>query len=744
MSETAAPARVVELTRTVEQLRRTIDALIIAAERRTAEQSDGAAVATWQRNLSLQQRIVERTNRVRIAEQLLRSVIDSLDTGLCILAADGTIIDTNREWAEMLGAGEGGGLGVERHTSFFSLAEERPAGLGALLAEAAMTVREILAGREAASGPGHRVLVQGDERWWKMRVDRVRGHEEAQAVVTLEDITGQMRIQEELRQATRIASRLALVARHTGDAVVITDGWGVIEWVNDAFVKMSGFSSADAVGQLRTDLLHNWQPQAALENHVMTEGQVVFSEFKTRAKDGRPYWLRIELYRVLDDDGEVRFVGVEHDVTDRRAEEDALMTAIGRSDALADELSTEKAVLTGVISAIPHLTYWKDNAGRYHGHNEAFLAMRGVPRGTDLIGRTDDELGSQDDFSRTLVEIEYQVMTTGQAVIDQRVVIPRSHGDTRTVLMSVLPQPDATGQTSGLIGVGADVTRISELERQLNQTNRLESIGQLAAGISHEINTPIQFVSDNTRFVAQSFAQMLLLVRLASQLCTQPTGDEAAQTVTRLREVLEDIDVEFLLEEIPGALTESLEGLDRVAQIVRAMKDFSHPGQGRHATDINRAIENTAQVARNEWKYHAVLDLRLGTDVGLVPCYEGELKQVILNLIVNAAHAIEAKGAHADGGLGHIEIRTARFDDHVEIAVADDGTGMDEATKQHIFDPFFTTKEVGKGTGQGLSMAYASIVQKHGGAIQVESAPGSGTKFVIILPAHIDSPAPTP
>jgi signal transduction histidine kinase len=170
------------------------------------------------------------------------------------------------------------------------------------------------------------------------------------------------------------------------------------------------------------------------------------------------------------------------------------------------------------------------------------------------------------------------------------------------------------------------------------------------------------------------------------------------------------------------------------------MKDFSHPGQGRADVDVNRAVESTAQVARNEWKYHAQLDLRLGADVGLIPCYEGELKQVVLNLIVNAAHAIEAAGPRPDGSLGHISIGTTRVAGMVHIVIRDDGIGMDEATSQRIFDPFFTTKEVGKGTGQGLSMAYASVVQKHGGAIRVESSPGNGTAFVVSLPAQVAAP----
>ncbi|WP_051798738.1 sensor histidine kinase [Catenuloplanes japonicus] len=425
---------------------------------------------------------------------------------------------------------------------------------------------------------------------------------------------------------------------------------------------------------------------------------------------------------------------------DREADR-TLLTAIERSEALAQELSTEKALLDGVISSIPQLTYWKDFAGCYHGHNAAFLAMRGIPHGVDVLGRTEAELPVADELSRVLPEVEAQVIATGRPVVDQQVTIAPADGPSRSLLLSVLPQLGAAGEIEGLIGVGADVTRVSELERQLNQANRLEAIGQLAAGIAHEINTPIQFVSDNTRFVAESFASILALVKRVSDVCEADNPDPA-EAMAGLRDALGTIDLDFLIDEIPGAVSESLEGLERVAQIVRAMKDFSHPGQGRRDTDINRAVESTVQVARNEWKYHALLHLDLHPDVGQVPCYEGELKQVVLNLIVNAAHAIESRRQQAsDAPLGKIQISTRRYDDRVEISVADDGIGMSDAVQARIFDPFFTTKGVGKGTGQGLSMVYSSVVQKHGGAIRVESAPDEGARFIIALPVGVAVPA---
>jgi len=210
----------------------------------------------------------------------------------------------------------------------------------------------------------------------------------------------------------------------------------------------------------------------------------------------------------------------------------------------------------------------------------------------------------------------------------------------------------------------------------------------------------------------------------------------------RLKVALQNVDLEFLGEEIPSALTQSLEGLDRVAQIVRAMKDFSHPGTGRAAADLNRAVESTAQVSRNEWRYVATLDLDLSPDVGLVRCFEGELKQVLLNIVVNAAQAIAAERIRTvNATLGHIGIRTERTTDGITITIEDDGPGMDDSVRRRVFDPFFTTKPVGQGTGQGLSLAYAVIVQKHGGTLAVTSVPGAGAQFCITLPDQPETEA---
>jgi len=273
----------------------------------------------------------------------------------------------------------------------------------------------------------------------------------------------------------------------------------------------------------------------------------------------------------------------------------------------------------------------------------------------------------------------------------------------------------------------------ARMEMQLRQAQKLEAIGQLAAGIAHEINTPTQYIGDNTVFLRDAVRDLLLFVAEVSTYAHQHDSDpECAHFRTRIQE----LDLEFLRSEIPRAIEQNLDGVGRVSRIVAAMKDFSHPsGDTKENINLNRAIESTVAVSHNEWKYVAELELDLDPALPLVPCFPGEFNQVILNLIVNAAHAIEeARQASGTTALGRIGIRTRAQDARVEVRVSDTGTGIPEAICGRIFDPFFTTKPVGKGTGQGLSIAHTVIVDKHGGRISVESQVGQGSTFIIQLP----------
>ncbi len=279
--------------------------------------------------------------------------------------------------------------------------------------------------------------------------------------------------------------------------------------------------------------------------------------------------------------------------------------------------------------------------------------------------------------------------------------------------------------------------KLQESQSQLVQAQKLEAIGQLAAGIAHEINTPAQFVGDNTRFVTECFDDLMAVLSAQGDL-VKSCEDQGlmAEAIGKIKELEEEKDLDFIREEAPAALEQSLEGLGRIAHIVLAMREFSHPGE-RHKTpsSINKTIETTVTVSRNEWKYVAEIDLDLAENLSPVECHPNEIGQIWLNLIVNASHAIGdvVEGTEDKGRIG---IRTYGDDDQVTIEVSDTGAGIPEDIRNRIYEPFFTTKEVGTGSGQGLAFVYDIVVNKHGGTIECDTGEGKGTTFLIRLPVR--------
>jgi signal transduction histidine kinase len=272
------------------------------------------------------------------------------------------------------------------------------------------------------------------------------------------------------------------------------------------------------------------------------------------------------------------------------------------------------------------------------------------------------------------------------------------------------------------------------MEVQLRQAQKLEAVGQLAAGIAHEINTPTQYISDNVRFLEEAFKSLAGILKEEGDLLEAASTDPAlAGRIEVIRELMRREDLDYLLGEVPRAIQQSLEGLTRVSSIVKAMKIFSHPGvAGRVVVDLNQCVETTCIVARNEWKYVALLETDLAPGLPRITCYPGEVNQMILNLIINAAHAIEAT-LGGSGGKGAIRVRTFRDADWAVLEVEDTGTGIPKLIRDQIFLPFFTTKPVGKGTGQGLAIVH-SVAAKHGGTVTFESEEGKGTTFTVKLP----------
>lgn len=281
-----------------------------------------------------------------------------------------------------------------------------------------------------------------------------------------------------------------------------------------------------------------------------------------------------------------------------------------------------------------------------------------------------------------------------------------------------------------------NVTNVLRMQRQLLQAQKLEAVGRLASGIAHEINTPMQYVQNNIVFVQQALLDVINLLReLEHNLVPEAVELDCLESLRAFRCRLAEADLGFLAAEVPAGLSDALEGIERVARIVSAMKEFSHPGTTEKvATDVQHVIENVATISRNEWKHIASLTVDVPPDLPLVPCRPDSLNQVLLNLIINSAHAIEKKNGGKSGEMGEIRIKVALLDGACEIQVSDTGCGIPPEVFDHIFEPLFTTKEVGKGTGQGLAIVNDIVVNKHGGTIQVESRLDHGATFIVRIP----------
>ncbi len=280
------------------------------------------------------------------------------------------------------------------------------------------------------------------------------------------------------------------------------------------------------------------------------------------------------------------------------------------------------------------------------------------------------------------------------------------------------------------------LAQLQGAQAKLLQAQKLEAIGQLAAGIAHEVNTPTQYVSDNTAFAKR--AVVGLIETLQASLAVVKAVQEGRDTSTLIPcvdSLLKTAKIPYLLVQLPRALDQAQEGLGRVATIVQAMKEFSHPSSAEKTpVNLREAIETTIAVARHEWKYLADVDVAMDPEMPLVPVLRNEFNQVILNLIVNAAHAIGDVTAGGSEGRGKITIAGRTGVDSVEIRITDTGSGIPLHARAKVFEPFYTTKAVGKGTGQGLAIAYSVIVDRHQGSISFETEPGQGTTFIITLP----------
>ncbi len=567
------------------------------------------------------------------------------------------------------------------------------------------------------------------------------------------------------KQAEVELKRLALVAEKTQNSVIITDAEGKIQWVNEGFKRQCGYEVDEVLGKKPGKFLQGEKtnPETVVEiRQALADQKPFVGEIYNYRKDGSGYWLSLSIMPIVGSEGKLKgFISVEADITERKAMEDKVRLAHYQLEArIAErtaelvsvveemknevterkraeiELGESKEFLHTVIDNVPNLIFVKDIKGNFVLVNQALANIFGtVP--SNLVGKTDADFGHNPEEAAKFTANDIKLLEN----LEEQFIPEEKHTD---ILGNVhwfhtTKRSIALGNngTRYLVGVATDMTDRKILESQLRHSQKMESIGQLAAGIAHEINTPTQYVGDNTRFISDAFVDINSVLGKYGELYEMArTGEIDQKILSEIGQEIKNADLEYLSEEVPNAIRQSLEGISRIAHIVQSMKNFAHPGsKEKKAADLNKAIESTITVASNEWKYVADIETVFDPTLPPVQCLLGEINQVVLNMVINASHSISDVVGDGSNGKGKIKITTSKVNnDWAEIRIKDSGAGIPPEAQSKIFDPFFTTKEVGKGTGQGLAISHTVVVEKHHGQLDFETESGKGTTFIIRLP----------
>jgi PAS domain S-box-containing protein len=549
----------------------------------------------------------------------------------------------------------------------------------------------------------------GALRWIRSRGFPITGENGAvlRIVGIAADITEPRLANQALAKTQRL---LASIVNSSHDAIVSQSLDGTITSWNPAAERMFGYTPDEAIGASANILLRNdIEPEAAQILEQIHQGLSVHN-FRTERchKDGSMIQVSLTTSPVRDESGNIIGASSQaHNISERKK--------------LEDELSVVSEQLRAVLETTNEYVIALDHNWNVTYQNRLYSGIApSTTIGKLLWDRSPFLLGTS--FERE----------ARRAMSERKPCRFEEYFGSLKAWLSGVAYPTGTG----LLVLIQDETEKHALDGQLRSAQKMEAIGNLAAGVAHEINTPIQYVGDNTGFIKDSWSQVAEVLSAAKQLRNEAAcGLVSAAAIESFDACSKKADVEYLIQEVPRAIDQTLDGVQRVAKIVSAMKEFSHPGsQEKRAVDLNRAIETTVTISRNEWKYVADVQTDLDPNLPLVPCLAGEINQVLLNLLVNAAHAIADVVQSIENGRGTITISTRQDGDWVEMSVADTGTGIPEHAREQVFDPFFTTKEVGKGTGQGLMLAHTVVVKKHGGRIWFDTEVGKGTTFFVRLP----------
>jgi len=669
-------------------------------------------------------REVMAERRAQQARQQLADAIEGISDSIAVYDAQDQLILYNQECKRVFSAIDNL---LSQGTSFTDIVSN-PQTLGMFVIEGMSReewVEERLNIHRKADGTPSVLQLRGG-RWLMSREYRTA---DGGVVAVRTDITLLKTREEALNNLQR---RYQLILDSAGDGIIGLDTQGRVSFANRAATDLLGLGSEILVGaDYHTVVGSDGDDNPVRSAYTAGRAQKV-DDATFKHADGRLIQVEYLVAPILEQDQVMGAVVVFRDVALRRLYERTLAEQQQTLERQVAERTAELAASRQRLHSITEnlfegvLVVDQDGMTTFANSSAHAVLECGVIEGLplDQVLRLDGQ-----EFSQSALPT---VMREGYPLRQDDSVFVTGAGRKLNVAFACSPLRQS-GQCVGAVISFRDIRQLKDAQQEALQASRLASVGQLAAGIAHEINTPIQYVGDNLRFVRDSVADMAQVLDLARDLLS---------TAPDFTSAWESADIDYLKDELPSALQQSLDGVGQVSRIVLSMKEFSHPGStGKSMTDINRALDSTLTVSRNTWKHVAKLETDFAPDLPLVNCHAGEINQVFLNLIVNAAHAIEASGKPLPGT---IRVSTSHKDGFVRVSVKDSGTGISPAIMEKIFDPFFTTKSVGRGTGQGLAICLDVVKIKHGGKLEVNGNEGDGAEFVVTLPIDVAAEAGQP
>lgn len=664
--------------------------------------------------------------------RFMHAYLEGIGTQACILDSSGQIVETNSDWTRFVastGQAEGGRVGDSLLALCHAESVYQDTGSGDL----AEAITAVASGDPASFTGDFKTVVNGQVRTFEVCLQSLSSNEYGSVLVQQSDRSDERRASQDVLSEKRKAETLssALEASQASLELAMKGGeLGLWHWdiasgyfeLSSNWLKRLGLRTGGLNADIKSfrELLHEdelvfWSSDDAAS---LAPEEPYDRQFRLRGADGDYRWMQVlGKSNASNPDGSPESLsGILIDIHERK--ESALRDA-GMARIIENSLNE-----IYVADAETDLFIEVNRGARKNlGYSmEQLRQMTPSDLKTDLTKEQRQEM-IRPILSGELDCLEFESLNQ------------RADGSTYPVMLSL--QKGRLLDRDVIIGIGIDLTQRRQLEQQLAEAQRLESIGQLAAGIAHEMNTPLQYVGNNMKFLSDcSEALFEVIDAYAEGLDVDASPEMWQERQEKVKKVVERTHFTRIRSEVPLAIKDSFEGVERVLQIVRAMKEFSHPGDHeKHPTDLNHAMTSTITVTGNRWKFAAELDLQLDPDLPHVVCEGCAINQVFVNLVVNAADAItDRQEQDPNAPEGRIVIRSWAEGNHVVFEVEDNGSGMPESIRQRVFEPFYTTKEVGKGTGQGLSLSHTIVSQKHGGSITARSASNEGTTMRVTLP----------